>query len=177
MNSYFLVEAEKKDYTKPVLLSWSKKISYKEAYQKEYERLGRRCLFFVEHRRETEYPDMLFQPFEMVSEIVKDIMEAYEPYVEFKEIILLDHTTKKIKTYYIPILKKIDCIGPDSKFNLDHSIIKEPFIYGEKARDYACFRIQDTPLQPMVMRGDMMELLERREIKGFHKRQIELEEQ
>ena len=47
------------------------------------------------------------------------VFDMYEPYIPYKEIILLDQKFQRMEVYYLPILEEVDCLHEKSEYNLD----------------------------------------------------------
>lgn len=56
------------------------------------------------------FTSIVDKPFPLVSAEVKEVFDMYEPYIPYKEIILLDQKFQRMEVYYLPILEEVDCL-------------------------------------------------------------------
>lgn len=174
---YFLVEEDKNYVNRVKVRNWTKKISAKILYNKSYFQIPKRIVMEIEPNPKTDFVDFIMVPFLMVSEKVKKVIDVFEPNMQYREIVLLDKKYEKAEVYYLPILKEMDCLGKNTVFNLDHSIIKKPVLNRGKAEDKSIFRLAEGPASVCVVRMDLLECLLRREAYGFQISEPEYEQE
>ena len=82
----------------------------------------------IHESESTVFTSIVDKPFPLVSAEVKEVFDMYEPYIPYKEIILLDQKFQRMEVYYLPILEEVDCLHEKSEYNLDRSLIKKGII-------------------------------------------------
>ena len=164
---YFFIEEDKNYVNRVRVRNWTKKIPSEILYHKSYLKIPKRIVLEIEPNQKTDFVDVIMVPFIMVSEKIKKVMDVFEPNMQYREIVLLDKTYEKAEVYYLPVLKEIDCLGKDTVFNLDHSMIKKPVLNKSKIEDQSIFRLIEGPASSCVVRMDLLECILRREAYGF----------
>lgn len=119
------------------------------------------------------FSDLITMPYLLISERLRPLIEAYEPLVEFKDIILLDKVNKQYALYYLPILDTVDCLHKSSELNLDHSIIRKAVFDRSKIKEQILFRIGGVKNTYIAVRLDLAESLLRRKAVGLYLEPIE----
>ncbi len=114
-----------------------------------------------------DFVDIVTIPFFMVSEKIHNLIKIFEPNMQYKEIILLDKKNGRAEVYYLPILEEVNCLGKNTKFNLDYSVIEKPILCKEKVGDKSIFRLPEGPSGCCVVRMDLLESILRRDAYGF----------
>lgn len=130
--------------------------------------LPKRELLGIRASRETVFTDIVTAPFLLVSEAVKEILEAYEPTIKYKEMVLLDTETPKYALYYLPVLDVVDCLSREkTKFNLMGVTILEMALDRDKIPDKSIFKLVNDLESYILVRLDLAESLLRRDLLGI----------
>lgn len=164
---YFLLEEDKNYANRAHPYKWAKIIRPDILYNKLYAKLPKRMILEIEPNKKVEFVDMLTVPFIMVSEKIRKMITIFEPNMQYKEIILLDKENGNAEVYYLPVLDEVNCLGKNTKFNLDHSVIEKPILCKEKVGDKSIFRLTEGPGNCCVIRMDLLECILRRDAYGF----------
>lgn len=173
---FFLMKPDKRFQNVPEIVNWYQNKEVRVLMKEEYTRLPKRILFGVKGDENTNYFDVLFHPFFLISERVQKIVSLYEPNLFYKEIIFLNQKMHQAETYYLPILPQIDCLTEKSQFNLDHSKVTRATICARKIGDTTIFRLSGVKDRQIIIRLDLAESLMRRMAKGFLLEETEYEE-
>ena len=164
---YFILEEEKKYVNRVRPYKWNKKISSEVLYNKSYSKIPKRIILEIEPNVNVDFVDVVTVPFLMFSEKIFKMIKIFEPNMQCKEIVLLDKKNGNAEVYYLPILDTVDCLGEDTKFNLDHSVIERPVLCKEKIADQSIFSLPEGPKGCCVVRMDLLECILRRDAYGF----------
>jgi hypothetical protein len=123
---------------------------------------------------ETFYPDILINPFFMVTKGVAEVLSYFDSSVDYKVAALFDLENKVGKTYFIPILEQIDCLAEGTEFNLDHSVIHRAVIDPNRTLGKALFKLAAVKNTYIVARLDFVECVLRRKALGVKLKEIEI---
>lgn len=174
---FFLIKPDKRFFNVPEIINWYQNSEAKLLLKEEYNQLPRRTLFGVRGDENTNYFDVLFHPFFLLSKTIQKIVSLYEPNLCYKEIIYLNQKMRHVEIYYLPILPKIDCLTSKSQFNLDHSKVTKAVICEKKVGDTTIFQLSEVKERQIIIRLDLAESLIRRNVKGFLLEEVEYEEE
>lgn len=174
---FFLLKPDKRFQNIPEIINWYQNREARLLMREEYSQLSKRTLFGVRGDENTNYFDVLFHPFFLLSETVQKVISLYEPNLRYKEIIYLNQKMRYAKTYYLPILQKIDCLTEKSQFKFDHSKVTKAVICEKKVGDTVVFQLSEVKEKQIIIRLDLAESLIRRNAKGFFLEEVECEEE
>lgn len=164
---YFLIKPNKQYQNLPEVINWYEKEEARRLLQKEYDRLPEQMLFPIRGDENTNYLDVLFHPFFLLSKPIKKVLELYEPNYDYKGITYINPKMRQVKDYFYPILPEISCLTEESQYNLDHIVVTKAVINRWKVGDVSLFRLQDVKNKQIIIRLDLVESLLRRGAKGF----------
>ncbi len=159
---YFLLRTDPKFHNIPKVQDWFEKIDRRNIRMGESYKIENRQLFFAENDPQIVFPDVLSFPFFMVTEILRDVILAYEPKTIFKEIVLLEQENSKTCTYFMPILDYIDCLAPASTLTRDRSTIIDAVLDLGRLKGQSIFYIASVGNLYTVARLDIVESFLRR---------------
>lgn len=163
---YFLLEQDKDESHYPLLKNWYSKVNPRYIKPDMAHKLPRRQIVDIEAGMFTVFTDVVLAPFLLVSETVRDVIDCYEPKLEYKEIIVLDREYSKTALYFLPILAHVDCLADGTEFNLNKSMLRRAVIDPAAAQGRSVFRIGGVLDQYIAVRLDLLESILRRETKG-----------
>lgn len=159
---YFLLKTDPQFHNIPQIQDWFDKIDRRNIRMGESYKIENRQMFFIENNPQIIFPDVLSFPFFMVTEVLRDVILAYEPKTIFKEIVLLEQESAKTCTYFMPILDYIDCLAPSSILTKDRSTIIDAVLDLEKLNGQSIFYIASVGNLYTVARLDIVESFLRR---------------
>lgn len=169
---YFILEVSK-EYMPPSLENWFGKLDRRLIYNKKFYEFPKHMFFCLKKHMQMVFTDILLHPCFMVSNEAKRVIQLYDPSIKFVRIQLFDRRKRKSKSYYIPYLKGIDCLGEKSKLNLDRSVIFHAQIEGNKIGDKPIVYIANVNTTCIVVRQDLVESLLRRRLIGIGLRETD----
>lgn len=172
--NYFFIEADSIYETMPVINNWYGKIDERFIKLGQSYKLPDRELLFIQGNPNTQFIDVLSYPFFMVSSLVKEVIQKYEPKTIFKEIVLLDSENTLTQIYYYPILQEYDCLSDKSEINLDRSHIRRAIFDCDKIPDCSIFRLSNVKKSYVAIRLDLVESLLRRGSRGIKLLPVEI---
>lgn len=164
---YFLLKTDPQFHNIPKIRDWFEKVDRRNIRMGKSYKIENRQLFFVENDPQIVFPDILSFPFFMVTEVLRDVILAYEPKTIFKEIVLLEQENAKTCTYFMPILDYIDCLTPASTLTRDCSTIINAVLDLGKLNGQSIFYIASVGNLYTVARLDIVESFLRRGALGL----------
>lgn len=168
MMRYYSMKLERNFSYAPSLTNCFLKFDARNISKEKGYLLPKRELLGIRANKETIFTDIVTAPFLLVSEAVKEILEAYEPTLKYKEMVLLDTDTPKYALYYLPILDIIDCLSREqTKFNAMGVTILEMAIDKDKVPDKSIFKLVNGTANYILVRLDLAESLLRRDLLGI----------
>lgn len=159
---YFLLRTDPQFHNIPKIRDWFEKVDRRNIRMGKSYKIENRQLFFVENDPQIVFPDVLSFPFFMVTEVLRDVILAYEPKTIFKEIVLLEQENAKTCTYFMPILDYINCLAPASTLTRDRSTIIDAVLDLERLNGQSIFYIESVGNLYTVARLDIVESFLRR---------------
>lgn len=162
---YFLLNSDRNYKNIPHIKYWYEKMKCNPNECDWYHQLDKRTAFEVEKGNNLNFIDILSKPVFLVSDMVYELLQLYEPNLSAKELIL--YSKDEFGIYFMPNLKKIDCLTEESTFNFDHSVLVEGTVDIEKVGDTGIFEIDGLKKRHYVARLDIVESLLRRGARGL----------
>ena len=151
----------------PCINGWAQKYDTRFINEKDCHKLPSRDLLFVEPNRDTVFPSVVNFPFFLVTETVFDAVKLYEPGIVSKEVVLLDGQYAKSEVYFMPILKSVDCLHPDTVWKSDRKTFNKIVLDRDKLGKEAIFRPAGASHTIAIARFDLIESILRRGAKGI----------
>jgi len=162
------------DYTPPRLTKWHGILDPKTLNEKKRNLIPKYTIFQVEHHMQTVFTDLIFHPCFMVSETMMWTMKLYEPSFRFERIVLADQEAKKVGTYYIPRLEKLDVLTSNSRLGRDKRSLEHIEIDGEKTKGKAIFQIEHDGKMTILIHVNLAESLLRRKVIGIDLKEVDV---
>lgn len=162
---YYVVSQDKEYGKAPRLVNWFGTIKVEDIRPGSYDALKEEYVLQMETKDNTEYADFLTEPFCMVSNMVKYVLQKYEPCLKFTDLYLFDKKNKITFEYYIPQIKEFTCLTKRSVTAFQGTQLT----YGEldlsQLGDHSIFYLAEMKKKHIVIRSDLAESLLRR---GFY---------
>lgn len=171
---YFLIEEDDRIINSPRVIGWHNKIDIRNIHPGSAGRLPGRELLFIKENPETIFTDIISNPFFLVSEKVKKVIQMYEPKTIIKELVLLDSKYEKVERYFLPVFEELDCLAKESILNLDHNEIKKAVLIQERLEGHAIFRIAGVGMQYIVGNLEIVESFLKREVIGMSLKELQI---
>lgn len=159
---YFYIGEDKEITNKPQIMNWYKKIDERNLHYGTYHKVPEKIVLYIKSNKETYYPEVISTPFFMISKKIKDIIKLYEPNMGYRQVILIDFDNEKATQYFIPHLKRFDCLTEESKFNKYHSLLTKIVIDSNKVGDSCIFELDNVSDRHIIVRMDFLESMLRR---------------
>lgn len=155
---YYYIKVDE-NYIPPSPNGWYGKINKKAWEGKKVYEMPKHLLFPIEHHMQMVFTDMITFPTFMVSSMVKDVINLYNPFVRFVRIIFFDKKRKKSMAYYMPFLHKV------------HGVRKPkdplPSVEREKIENKEIIEVYDGSKTWILCRIDLLESILRRGAVGI----------
>lgn len=174
---FYILETDASYTNCPRIKKWFGRIDHRDLNLHDAHKIPYRQLFMIHESETTVFTSIVDKPFPLVSAEVKEVFDMYEPYIPYKEIILLDQKFQRMEVYYLPILEEVDCLHEKSEYNLDKSVIKKGVIDYGKTEGKAIFRLKGFGHYYMVGRLDLVESILKRNVRGIGLKELEVWEE
>ena len=125
---YFFSKTSPKYTTTPELLGWRELIDKRNINRERSHLLPKREVIKIKSHPETIYTDIFLYPFPLVTPVIFEMIQLYEPGTISKKIILLDQENRKSQLYHLPILDEVTCLHSSSNLSPDKSTIRHGFL-------------------------------------------------
>jgi len=171
---YFLVDMERNYNSPPDIIDWHQKINVRDITPERAGNIQDWTQVRIDNGDTAIFLDILDAPGFLLSPMVYDVIKFYNPYIQYKHIILQDSSAEVIKQYLLPILPTCDCLLPESEIGRG----KDEIIYGvidlEKTRRRPIIKIGGMSNIQIAFRLDLVESILRRGAKGFSLKELEV---
>ena len=132
------------------------------------------CVVDMKTPREVFSPDILINPFLMVSEKVVKVIEMYTPEVTFKTIYLLETGSEIYETYFMPFVEEVDCLSEQTKRSRGGTELLEIVLREEAVVGKPVFRIARFTHVYLIVRLDALESMLRRRVRGITIKELDV---
>lgn len=164
--NYFLMHSDSRYVDSPEFLDWREKIDPRNIRPGYSQKIARRQILNIRPNPHTVFIDVISSPFLLLSKKCMEVVTPYEPQIISKQIILLDMETPQRETYFLPILKQIQCLAEGSEWNLNKSVLFKGVINLDAIGDTSIFQLADMKKIYTVVRMDMLESMLKRGARG-----------
>lgn len=131
-------------------------------------------LLEVKVNKDTIYPDVMTDPYFLLSADAAKVVSAYEPDMTMISLQLFSRENRISKHYYLPLLPLIDCLSVHSEFTTYRFDIKRAVINEAKTAGRALFRLGGIEKRRVVIRLDLLESLLRRDALSIRVAELEV---
>lgn len=164
---YFLLKQHAAYTHAPCLINWFQVFDARKVRPETAQEIPYRSLIEIKPDELLCFTDAVFSPYLLLSGLLKKVVEAYEPGIEYKDVVLLDKTYQRYELYYLPILEEVNCLHESSECTLDRSRIKRAVFAREKLPECSLFRIGGVKDAYIAVRLDLAESFLRRKAAGL----------
>ena len=173
---YFLISCDKENNNIPILKNWYGEIEHKNINVRNHYFIDDRKLFIIEKYKSLVFTDVISNPFFLISEMFKKVLDMYKIKMTYKQIVLLEKEYKYVNLYYLPILREVECISDKTEFIKYTNNVKKLILHRNKIgkRDIL-FKVVIHNKDYVVVRMDLIESILRRGAKGIKLEKIEME--
>ena len=141
--------------------------------EEEIQQINQITTLYFQGDNDSIFPDIYTWPLYLISEKIKDVIEAYEHRVIFKPVVLTNIEHKIQKIYYLMIIDKVDCIANSTEYRFDK--ITKLVIDEAKTEGRSVFEISTSKDHYLIFKLNLMESILRREVQGLVWEEIESE--
>ena len=170
---YFLIEAETQDPL-PEIINWYGKINPQYINEKDADKIKNWELLNVKVCQDTVFPDVLSDPFFMLSKNAAEIVSHYEPGISMIGIQLFSRKNRILLPYFLPILPMVNCLSSQSEFVNEDIDISKGVLVEKAISSQALFQLAGIDTQRVVIRLDLLESLLRREALSIRIQELEV---
>lgn len=170
---YFLIET---DYHNPFpeIINWYKRIPPRQLKAENFNQIEDFTLLDIKADEHTVFPDILTNPYFLLSADAREIVNSYEPAMQMKGVRLYQSQNGINQEYYLPLLPVLSCLSEDSEFLHKSIDVKRAVIWEDKTNGRTLFQIGGIEKRRVVIRMDLLESLLRREAFGFFLKEVEV---
>lgn len=122
------------------------------------------------------FPDLLCNPWILVSECCIKTILMYQPDVPYKGMKLWDPSSGINATYFVPFLDEIPCLSDQCKYNSVGNRVLRLALNRDRIGDKAVFRIKGYDRKCVIGRMDFAESLLRRGASGIKLEELDIDE-
>ena len=168
---YFLVETDKKNRI-PYGINVNRAVDIRYANRNMAYKIPNCCVVDMKTPMEVFFPDILTEPFLMVSEEAAQVIEMYEPETVFKTIYLLETESELHATYFMPFVEEVECLSEQTKRSRGGTELYEIVLRKDAVAGKTVFRIAGFTHPYLIVRLDALESMLRRDISGIRLKEL-----
>ena len=173
---YYIIMSDKEQPNQPMLINWYNKIDVRNLHPGNYGKIPDKTMIYVKHDKDLIFPKVVVHPFFLLDQDIRNIMDKYEPNMNYKIVFLVDKKNGNFKNYSLPLLGEFDCISDKSEFNQDKSVIHKLVLKKERLPfGVPVFVLKGLNTRCIIARMDFMESILRKEANGFILKSVEIE--
>lgn len=170
---HFLIEAETEDPL-PAIINWYDQIKPQYINEMNADKIKEWVLLEVDMNQDTIFPDILCDPYFLLSKDAAKLVHQYEPGIRMIGVNLFSGKYRIFLPYYLPILPVINCLSSKSEFINEDIDISRGIIIEKETAGRALFQIAGIETQRVVIRLDLLESILRREPLSIRIHEIEV---
>jgi len=141
----------------PVLMDFYNKVNIRHIDLNYSSQIPERTVILYKSNKDVFFTDILVNPVLLLSESSNEIVNVYNPYLESKRIIILDPYYGVSKSYFLPILHKIECLSPNSMFNTAKTVLLKAVFIRNQIPDKPLFQTKFSQNIYTIIREDLAE--------------------
>lgn len=173
---YFLLGTDKGNHI-PYSINSNRAIDIRYANRENAHRIPDCSIVSMKVPMEVFFPDILTEPFLMVSDTVADVIEMYALGTMFKTIYLLEKESGMHQTYFMPFLEEVECLSEKTKRSRGGTELLEIALRRNAVRGKSIFRIAGFSHVYLICDVGFIESILRRDAMGMTLREVEIEEE
>ena len=171
---YFLISTETDNTQIPYITDWFDQINPGDITPERAGNISEVTLLNMESRAETIFPDILSMPGFLVSAMVYGVLKLYDPYFQYRQMLVIDKQARKKQLYFLPILPACDCLLPESELSRDRSKVIRGVVGLEKTQRRPIIKLGGVTNTHIAFRLDVVESILRRGAKGIKLTELEI---
>ena len=171
---YFLVSTEANNNPMPQITDWHEQINPRDITLERAGNIPQWVRLSINNGADAVFSDILSVPGYLVSSMVRGVMKLYDPYIQYRQMVLFNKRERVMELYHLPILPVRDCLLPESELSRDKSkIIRGVIGLEEKKQCRPIIKLGGVAATHIAFRLDIVESILRRGAKGL--KLVELE--
>ena len=163
---FFLTETNTRNRL-PYGINANRAVDVRYANRKSSYRIPNCCVVDMKTPSEVFFPDIITEPFLMVSREVAEVIEMYTPGTIFKTIYLLETESEINATYFMPFVEEVECLSEQTKKSRGGTELLDIVLRTEAVADKPIFRVAGYTHAYLIVRLDAIESMLRRGIRGI----------
>lgn len=168
---YYLVETDKRNHI-PYGINVNRAVDLRYANRENAYKIPNCCVVDMKTPMEVFFPDILTDPFLMVSEEAAEVIEMYAPETIFKTIYLLEAGSEINVTYFMPFLEEVDCLSQQTEKSRGGTELLDIVLCEEAVVGKPIFRVAGFSHTYLIVRMDVIESMLRRDICGIRLKEL-----
>ena len=165
---YFVLKQDERIMDMPYPLGFREKIDVRHVSANLAGRVPARTAINIRPSEFTVFPDVLCTPVLLVTQEIKNVIDAFDEYIIYRQIVYLDSENQKAQLYFMPMLNAIDCLSEKSEYvNEFRAAFSKVVIKRAPIRDKSLFQVKNKTQRVNIIRLDLAESMLARDCKGF----------
>lgn len=164
---YFIIETEDINNSLPQIINWFSQVNVQHICPEHAGKIPEHFILDMKISKNDLFPDIFSSYGFLLSKMVYEVIDMYEPHLNYKKVALIDSKVEVSDLYYLPILPICSCLLPESEWDRGRNKVLHGVIDPEQIGNHAIFRLADVNDVQIAVRLDMVESLLRRDIKGI----------
>jgi hypothetical protein len=116
---YFVLKRDERITDMPYPRDFFEKIDARHIAANKAGLVPARTLVNISPSESTVFPDVLCNPALLVTREARDVIEAFDEYLIYRQVVYLDTENKMVQLYFMPMLDSIDCLSGKSEYAND----------------------------------------------------------
>ncbi|MCL2122230.1 MAG: hypothetical protein FWH28_08290 [Clostridiales bacterium] len=165
---YFVLKQDDRITDMPYAIDFFEKIDVRSVSAAGAGAVPTRTLINIRPSGFTVFPDVLCSPVLLVTDEAKDVIQAFDEYLVYREVVYLDAKNESLQLYFMPMMEIVDCLSEKSEYvNVSRGAFSKVVLKRAPIRDKALFLVKNNTQRVCIMRLDLAESLLGRDCKGF----------
>lgn len=168
---FFLIETNTRNRL-PYGINANRAVDVRYANRKSSYRIPNCCVVDMKTPSEVFFPDIITEPFLMVSREVAEVIEMYTPETIFKTIYLLETESEINATYFMPFVEEVECLSEQTKRSRGGTELLDIVLRQDAVAEKPIFRVAGFTHVYLIVRLDAIESMLRRGTRGIKLKEL-----
>lgn len=170
---YFLIETDEKNRI-PYSINKSRTIDIRLLTKENFGKLPRWNIVEMDIPQEVFFPDVLCDPFLLLSEACIKTVMMYQQDILYTGIKLWNKESGLNRTYFLPVLDDLECMSDETQYNSVGNRILKLVLDRGKIGQKVIFQVKGFDGKGFVGRLDLVESMLRRGARGIKLTEVEV---
>lgn len=170
---YFLIETDEKNRI-PYSINKSRTIDIRLLTKENFGKLPRWNIVEMDIPQEVFFPDVLCDPFLLLSEACIKTVMMYQQDILYTGIKLWNKESGLNRTYFLPVLDELECMSDETQYNSVGNRILKLVLDRGKIGQKVIFQVKGFDGKGFVGRLDLVESMLRRGARGIKLTEVEV---